>query len=182
MGTYEVNREFSDKHLPQVKVIIAEEIITFAPFVDDTQKATDLVVLSIPRGQIAVRLRRHGYANLYPWEFTIRFRTGNYNYNTEFKKIVDDGWADLFFYGHLNNEGIINRWFLIDLDNFRNELNKYPRIKGNALQNYIRTNNDLERTQLIAFDVRWFSSELIIKSSHSVPDRSEFNYLRTMIK
>jgi hypothetical protein len=123
-------------------------------------------VLTIRRGQIAVRLRRPGYDTRYPYEFTIRYRSTKFSLNTEYKKIVEEGWADLFFYGHLNKQGIIHRWFLLDCDVLRRDLKDFPSIRNNA---QIKTNSDRERTQLIAFDVRWFSPDLIVKSSHTVP-------------
>lgn len=162
---YTINREFSDKHLTQVQQIIAEEITQVSSFEEDTKQATDLVVLTCRRGQVAVRLRRPGYAQKYPWEFTIRYRTANRNYHTEFQKILDEGWGDWFFYGHLDDDNKINRWFLIDLDVFRNTMRGDKNIRENA---YIKTNYDREKTQLIAFDIRWFPPKLIIKSSHSI--------------
>lgn len=166
MDEYSINRKFADLHLPQVRVIIAEEIIKVAPFKEDTMQATDLVVLTIRRGQIAVRLRRPGYDKRYPWEFTIRYRAANHSPNTEYRKIVDEGWADLFFYGHLNREEIIHRWFLLDCDVLRRDLRDHTYIRAKA---HLMTNHDREQTQLIAFDMRWFSPDLIVKSSHIVP-------------
>lgn len=167
MGTtYEINREFADKFLPQVKDIIADEIIQVAPYVEDTQHATDLVILTSKRGQIAVRVRRSGYASKYPWEFTIRYRTANFSYNTEYKKIIEEGLCDWFFYGHVDKSDKICKWFLIDLDIFRSELIEKPDLISRGM---IKTNRDKEKTQLIAFDTRWFSPELIINSSHQIP-------------
>ena len=135
---------------------------------EDTKQATDLVVLTIRRGQIAVRLRRPGYAQRYPWDFTIRYRSGGHSYNTEFKKIVEEGWADLFFYGHLGSDETIARWFLIDLDVFRKELETKPFLLKEAKQSNVRTNRDREQTQLISFDIRKFNPEILINSSHPV--------------
>ena len=166
MNTYEINREFADKHLPQVQKIIAEEITSVSSFEEDTKQATDLIVITCPRGQVAVRIRRPGYAERYPWEFTIRFRAANMNYHTEYQKILDEGWADWLFYGHLNQEGQIFRWFLIDLDVFRKEMKANISI---GIKVHTKTNFDREKTQLKAFDVRWFSPNLILKSSHEIP-------------
>lgn len=68
--------------------------------------------------RIAARVRRPGYAERYPYDFTIRSRlpTGS---PTELAKIVN-GHGDWLFYGHANRaQTAIERWWLLDLRAFR---------------------------------------------------------------
>lgn len=114
---------------------------------------------------IAARVRRPGYAERYPWEFTIRSHRDN-GTKTEMQKIVD-GFGDWMFYGHAGIEpGEICRWFVIDLAKFRAGLIRNPGGCGREIWWGEKSNND--GTHFCWFDVRKFPANILIKASHPV--------------
>ena len=155
--TYEDARKFSDRKLPEVQRIIAPYLFQAAPFFEDTQQATDLMILTAKDKRIAVRIRRSGYAMRYPFQFTIRARANGCK--TEIHKIRE-GFGDYFFYGHSSNDATeaIGKWMLLDLDVFRNE--------ERALNPHSVVNRD--GTCGYAYDARWFSRRLVIGSNFTV--------------
>jgi hypothetical protein len=87
----------------------------------DRHEASDLVVLVAANAKIACRVRRPGYAEKYPGQFTVRSRREN-GATTELRKMLD-GWGDWFFYGHATGiETRIHPWWLLDLKSFRAHL------------------------------------------------------------
>lgn len=62
-------------------------LLRVAPDYLDTRHATDLPMLDGRDMRIAARVRRHGYAGRYPYDFTIRSRLPSGN-PTELAKIV----------------------------------------------------------------------------------------------
>ena len=105
--------------LARVKQIVANYLITEAPFHEDARHNTDLIVLTVEAKRIAVRLRRYEYADRYGDEFTIRASRPN-GTPTELSKVVS-GWGDYIFYGfaHPDNPFDLSRWLLGDLHEFR---------------------------------------------------------------
>lgn len=113
------SKSWTDALLPRVKQVIANYLITEAPFEEDARHGTDLIVLTLEAKRIAVRLRRAQYAARYGDQFTIRSSRPSGN-ETELSKIVS-GWGDYLFYGfeHADDPLSLSRWLLGDLKVFR---------------------------------------------------------------
>ena len=161
---YKTDREWSDRYLPRIKEIVAHHVITVSPFDIDTKEATDLILFGANPKRLACRLRRPGYSDKYPYDFTIRSDRLS-GAKTEFEKIVN-GHADLLFYGHAadDHSDMIARWFLIDLDAFRGQLIlNFEKIKCEKKSN-------ADGTEFYCFDIRSFASQppILISSSHDI--------------
>ncbi len=155
MSYYNVNRHWSDQFLPEIKSIIGSHILKAAPDPLDHFQATDLLMLDAKDMRIAARVRRHGYADRYPHQFTIRAKlpTGA---ETELSKIVN-GYGDWMFYGHAGPDGrTILNWWLIDLRAFRAALIRHT-TKGTPLIMGDKRNAD--GTCFKWFDIRSFPKE-----------------------
>lgn len=114
---YTRNRAWSDQFLPDIKRIVGSHLLKAAPNEQDWLEATDLMLLDARDTRIAARVRRPGYAERFPHQFTIRAET-RYGGETELAKIVN-GKGDLMFYGHAAEGGGFASWYLIDLNAFR---------------------------------------------------------------
>lgn len=173
--SYASDREWSDRYLPAMRNLIGPHLLVPSPLEVDTQQASDLIVLRGRDMTIACRVRRHGYADRFPWDVTIRAKRDN-GAKTELMKLRE-GWGDWMFYAHASEDpGALARWYLIDLHVWRGEfvkdgfaiaLGKPPRYRG-ALSR--QSNGD--GTHFVAFDVRRFPAEMLIASSHEVPRES----------
>ncbi|WP_343503595.1 hypothetical protein [Alloyangia pacifica] len=117
MYDYAINRRWSDQYLPEVKRIVGAQLLQAAPDDLDMKHATDLLTLDARDMRIAARIRRPGFADRYPYEFTIRSSVPS-GAETELAKIVN-GYADWMFYGHAAPDGSLASWWLIDLRAFR---------------------------------------------------------------
>ncbi|MDQ7264070.1 hypothetical protein NM680_19960 [Paracoccus sp. PS-1] len=152
---YSINRHWSDRFIPEIRRIVGAHLLRVAPDYLDTRHATDLLMLDGRDMRIAARVRRHGYAGRYPYDFTIRSRLPSGN-PTELAKIVN-GEGDWLFYGHANAAGTgFDLWWLLDLRAFRAGLirhasNGYPISSGD------RMNTD--GTCFKWFDIRSFPKE-----------------------
>lgn len=113
------SKSWTDVLLPRVKQIIANYLITEAPFEEDAQRNTDLIVLTLEAKRIAVRLRHAQYADAYGHQFTLRSSRPS-GTMTELAKVIS-GWGDYFFYGfeHPEDPFSLSRWMLGDLNVFR---------------------------------------------------------------
>lgn len=160
--SYRNNRDWSDLFLPEIKRIVGPMLLEESEFEIDANQATDLIVLKARDLRFACRVRRHGYADRYPWEFTIRSRLFS-GAKTELAKIVD-GWCDYGFYGHADENNRIGRYFVINFDAFRADL-----IRRKDKIVYEEKSNGGVDSQFVAFDVRSFSPGVIAKSSHEIP-------------
>lgn len=116
MKGWKNDKKWSDKFLPEIKAILGQQFIGAAPYEEDTERNTDLIVLKLEPIRIACRLRRKEYFEKWPDEFTIRSSrpTGN---KTELTKIME-GWGDYFFYGFCDDEVLVY-WTIGDLKVFR---------------------------------------------------------------
>ncbi|VDS10736.1 hypothetical protein PARHAE_03955 [Paracoccus haematequi] len=154
-GSYFVNRSWSDRFIPEIRRIVGAHLLQIAPDHLDMRQATDLLMLDGRDVRIAARVRRHGYAGRYPYDFTIRSRLPSGN-QTELAKIVN-GEGDWLFYGHANAaETGFDLWWLLDLRAFRAGLirqasNSFPISSGD------RRNSD--GTYFKWFDIRSFPDE-----------------------
>jgi hypothetical protein len=92
----------TDRVLPAVKRILGEHLISAAPFAEDAERNTDLIVLRLEAVRIGVRIRSARYFDrpAYRTQFTIRAGRPS-GVKTELTKIVE-GWGDYFFYGFAN--------------------------------------------------------------------------------
>lgn len=121
MPDYAKDREWSDQFIPHIKKIVGPYLLEEAPFEVDTKKAADLILLQAAAVTIACRVRRHGYADKYPNQFTLRYRRDN-GAETEYSKICN-GFGTWMFYGHAGIvRGVVDRWLLINLNHFRAQL------------------------------------------------------------
>lgn len=164
--------EWQLRFLPVIKMCVGPYLLEPSSFDLDTQEATDLIVLRARDMRIGCRLRRAGYADRYPWEFTLRSHRDS-GASTELKKIVE-GWGDWLFYGHASDDemGGISRWFIIDLSALRahlirNQEHIRPTKKSNG-----------DGTHFVAFDLRKFPSKpsIVIASSHDIPIAPELDF------
>lgn len=126
------DRRWSDKYLPQIRAIVGPRLLVPSSLERDRNEGADLVVLTGRNVTIACRVRRHGYAERYPNQFTIRSHRES-GMATELEK-MRAGWGDWMFYGHeAQNKTDIDPWWLIDLGVFRtlltdNEARAVPRV------------------------------------------------------
>jgi len=88
-----------------------------APELEDTTEATDLFVLKARDMRVACRVRRPGYVERYPDQFTIRSRLDS-GAKTELAKITE-GFGDWLFYGHSDGGTGLVSWMIVDLDAWR---------------------------------------------------------------
>lgn len=170
--SYRDDRKWSDQFLDAIRYIVGPHLLMPSPLEVDTKEAADLIVLRARDMTVACRVRRHGYEDRYPWEFTIRSHRDS-GARTELAKIVE-GWGDWMLYAHASEvPGTLSKWFLIDLHEWRAELqrdawraaNNKPLRHGHSLRNI--SNGD--GTHFVAFDVRRFPEKLLIASSHDIP-------------
>ncbi len=166
MGNYANDRSWSDLMSDQIRQIVGPHLLAPTPMEMDRKQAADLFVFTAKNMTIAARVRRPGYAEQYPFEFTIRSARDS-GAKTEMAKIIDR-WGDWFFYGH-EKDNIIHRWWLIDLDAFRAALIRHKRIGGVSLSFKQKSNGD--GTHFVAYDLRSFPSSppILIGSSHCLP-------------
>lgn len=164
--SYSTNRQWSDRFIPAIKALVGPHLLCESPLVVDMQQAADLIVMRGRDMMIACRVRRAGFADRYPFEFTVRSRLDN-GAKTEMAKLAE-GWGDWMFYGHAaNDNGDISRWWLIDLHLWRaalirNSFRDKPRVFHKA-----QSNGD--GSHFFAFDLRDFNPPILIAGSHEVP-------------
>jgi hypothetical protein len=160
MGEYSFDRKWSDIMIPQIKRLVGPWLLEESSFENDAQQATDLMILNARDKRIAARVRRPGYADRYPYEFTIRSQRDSGS-KTELEKIIN-GFGDWMFYGHASSDNLICRWWLIDLNSFRAGL-----IRDKAKLKFERRSNG-DGTHFYAFDLRSFSISppILISGSH----------------
>lgn len=121
MPDYTKDREWSDQFIPHIKQIVGPFLLEVSSFEVDTKQAADLIVLQAASVTIACRVRRRGYADKYPNQFTLRYRRDN-GAATEYQKICN-GFGTWMFYGHAGEKhGVVDSWMLINLNHFRAQL------------------------------------------------------------
>lgn len=151
--SYANDRAWSDRYLPAVRAIVGPMLLVPAPLERDISEATDLIVLRARDMTIGVRLRRFGYAQRFPGEFTIRSQRDS-GAKTELKKIVD-GWGDWLFYGHASKEApSIDSWVVVDLHALRAALIRHPGILREGIASGETPNGD-------GTHFRWFKTDLL---------------------
>lgn len=114
--TFQKNKDWSDKFIPEIQSILAPYFIRIAGESDDMKKCSDLITYN---KRIAVRTRKHSDL-AYKHEFTIRCFNGGHM--TELEKLAT-GWGDYVFYSFANErEDGLAYWALGDFKVFRNVL------------------------------------------------------------
>lgn len=168
--SYQSDRQWSDQFIPQIKRIVGPYLLEPAPLEVDTKQAADLIILRARDMTIAARVRRHGYADNYPYEFTLRSRRDSGS-KTEMSKITD-GWGDWMFYGHEEhpNNGKLGRWFLVDLHAWRAHFIREGQRTRKSIVHGEKSNGD--GTSFCWFDLTSFQSypPILIAASHEVPN------------
>jgi len=170
--SYADDRAWSDRYLPVMRQLIGPHLLVPSPLEVDTKQASDLIILRGRDMTIACRVRRYGYAERYPWDVTIRSKRDS-GARTELEKIVE-GWADWMFYGHASEDpGALLRWLLLDLHVWRREFVREGLRsalgKARRMAQVIKRQSNGDGTHFLAFDVRRFTPDMIIASSHDVP-------------
>lgn len=168
--SYDIDRSWSDQFIPAMRQIIGPHLLEPSSVEVDTKQAADLVVFRARDVTIACRVRRHGYAERYPFDFTVRSQRDT-GARTELEKLTD-GWGDWMFYGHAAERSpTIERWWLLDLDAWRAALIR----DRNRIVTRKQSNGD--GTHFVAFDVRSFPvrvgcKPLVIAGSHSLETKA----------
>lgn len=161
MGAYADDRVWSDRFINELRRIVGPYLLVPSSFEVDTQQAADLVVFRGRDVTVACRVRRHGYADQYPYDFTIRSNRAT-GARTELEKIID-GWGDWFLYGHATADGHgLARWMLLDLSAFRAALIRAPE----SVRMQKKDNGD--GTKFRAIDVRSLPKSVLVASSHDI--------------
>lgn len=163
LNNYQERRKWSDQFIPDIKRKVGPLLLIESPFDVDTKQAADLIVLSAKSLSIAARVRRHGYADRYPYDFTIRSKIES-GKETELSKMLN-GFGDWMFYGHAAQEGpTVDRWMLLDLNIWRGVLlrNGY---RGSGWNGMARQMDNGDGTQFFVFDVRHFPKAILIGGS-----------------
>jgi hypothetical protein len=162
--------EFGRLFIPQAQAIVGQYLaVEEAPFEEDAERNTDLIVLAAKAGQIRVGLRvrdryylnrRDEHGGLYRDQFTIRSSRPN-GTATELGKILN-GWGDYFLYGFGERGGLFRiprlvTWTLADLSVFRacHRSNLGMRVRNP------------DRTEGRAFEWGWFPPEFVIHTSRT---------------
>lgn len=159
---YDINRQWSDRFLPQIKHIVGAHLLEAAPDPLDMLQATDLLMLDARDMRIAARVRRPGYASRYPHQITIRSGVPS-GAETELSKIVN-GKGDWLFYGHSNAaQTAVESWYLIDLNAFRAGLIRYG-----SKRLHWGTKCNPDGTRFTWFDIRSFPTDPPLVVARSV--------------
>ena len=161
MPNYATNRQWSDQFLPEVKRLVGAHLLEAAPADQDMREATDLMMLDARDRRVAVRVRRPGFAERFPNDFTLRAKIPSGG-QTELSKIVN-GKGDWMFYAHAANDtGMLSAWYLIDLRAFRAAL---IRASQHPLRYGEQYNAD--GSSFVWFDIRSFPNQppLVVASS-----------------
>lgn len=168
MAAYDEDRRWSDKFILPIKRIVGPLLMSVTPDEIDCKQAADLMVFIARDMKIAARVRRPGFADRYPFEFTIRAKRDS-GAETELSKIVN-GWGDWMFYGHSDEEEKhFAIWWLIDLHSLRAAL---IRDRG-SLKFGDKPNGD--GTYFKWFDLRSFPDHppILVAGSDYLPRLSE---------
>ena len=117
-NSWQQDKRWSDRFLPEIKSILGTCLIGEPPCEDDQERNTDLIVLKMEAVRIACRVRRYAQLEKYYDQFTIRSGRPS-GTKTELTKIIE-GWGDYFFYGFSDEtENSLIIWYLADLKVFR---------------------------------------------------------------
>lgn len=135
------DKRWSDKFLPEIKMILGLHLIGEPPIEEDCERNTDLIVLKMDAVRIACRIRRYEYFSKYPNEITIRSSRPS-GIKTELTKILE-GWGDYFFYGFSDeSETRLISWKLCRLTAFRIWFQRQSYINKGDIPGMGKNNSD----------------------------------------
>jgi hypothetical protein len=166
MSEFDEDDAFTRRYLPTVAAVIAPYVLVPAPFVLDANEATDMISLVAKRdGGVAIRIRRHGYAEQYGYDFTIRTHRPN-GVKTELAKILDEGHGEYLFYGHAarGDAPLLARWLLIDLRRLRGTIMRFG-WREIVRRGMARKRRNPDGTRFIACDIRLWPADIIVAAS-----------------
>ena len=163
--SYNKDRAYGDRFMAIIKGIIGPHLLCPSPFEIDTTRASDLIVLRAEALDIGVRIRRPGYGDRWPHDFTIRAKRDS-GAKTELEKVCN-GWMHWMFYGHGSAEDqapALVHWMLVDMRVWRREIMRagWPEAKRRGLVTE-RSNSD--GTHFVACDVRKYPNDLLIAAN-----------------
>lgn len=168
--SYGNDRSWSDQFLPAIRTIVGPHLLVPSTIEADIKQATDLMVLRARDMTIAARVRRHGFADRFPYEFTVRAARDS-GAKTEIEKITE-GWGDWMFYGHQASPHSlsVHPWWLIDLSAWRAAMIRvawnvgFPRVRTGMIPNG-------DGTHFRYFDLRTFPLDppICVASAEPVP-------------
>lgn len=112
---YNLNREFSDGFVSEVKKILAEFFLIEAPLIEDLKQNTDIRSFVMWPIRYGFRIRRHRDIN-FNKDFTIYYESPKgKDIEVEFHKMLK-GYGDYFLYGFADQEEIsLECWGICDL-------------------------------------------------------------------
>lgn len=115
---FKQNWTFSEKYMPQIKLILAKHAgkflqIEVATMDEDMTQGFDLNIIANNKSKIAVRIRR---ADITFRDITIRALNGGHK--TEIHKLRD-GYGDWYLYAWESTDGRITEYALIDIHKAR---------------------------------------------------------------
>lgn len=171
MNGWELDKEWSDQFLPEIKKILGLYLIDEPPIEEDQKRNTDLIVLKLDAVRVGCRIRRVeknyrnkegevciiNYLKKYGNQFTIRAGRPNGG-KTELAKIIE-GWGDYFFYG-FGQDGVLHKWSLCRLNVFRLWYNR--ELYNNKKPGQSKDNKD-NSSFFIAFDFNDLPEDFIVK-------------------
>lgn len=160
--SFQADLAWGERFIPLVKRIVGPQLLTVSPLEVDQKRAADLILMRAEPIELGVRIRGQRYLRSYPHDFTIRYARDN-GARTEFSKVMD-GLMTHMFYGHAlsdNGPPEFSRYFLLDMDVFRDELRLAGRERAFETQMIKRIPNG-DGTHLLACDMRRFSPDLIL--------------------
>lgn len=170
---YQQDRTWSDRFLPQLKQIIAKNLIGPAPAEEDMRHNTDLIVIGLEALRVACRVRRHKYLDRYHGEFTIRSDRPN-GMPTELQKILG-GWGDYILYAICTrDEAGLAVYVLGDLKVFRIWFFRYMATHRGELPGLEQPNGD-DSSKFRAFRIDDLPPEFIKDRKSLKPDDAELD-------
>ena len=157
---WQIDKNYADKSLTEVKRIIGGALIGAAPIEEDRERNTDLIVLKMEAVRIACRIRRPKFYDSpqYREEFTIRSGRPN-GIKTELAKVIE-GWGDYFFYGFAGEEAL-QAWLLGDLRVFRLWFNQRLRTDKGKCPGTTMRNHD-GSSDFMVFKISELPPEFIV--------------------
>lgn len=155
--------DWQQRLIPQVKQVLAQHLIVEAPFEEDADRNTDLIVLRLDTIRVACRLRTFGFVNRFPDDFTIRVSRPS-GAKTELAKVIE-GWGDYIFYGFANEAtDSLVAWLLGDLGVFRLWYNR--ELYAGRHPGFYGKNPD-GSSDFIAFNVNALPGEFVVARQRS---------------
>jgi len=149
---------WGDRFMPEIQQILAPFTMIIAPEHNDFYEATDIISL---QKDVAVRMRRHGYYERYPNQFTVRYKVVYSKQLTEMEKLVN-GYADYMFYGHADvTETKVAHYYLIDMNRFRAALINLPEPARRSLY---EDKENREGTVFRVFKLDCFPKDVVVSS------------------